>query len=187
MEGANFIESGNLVSLSEQQLVDCSKSLFGNHGCMGGIMDKGFKYAEKTPLDTEAAYPYQGFDLHGCDYKTGSGVVGVKSFYDVTPDSAQALHEAIVKQPVSVAIQANQKVFQHYTSGVITEGCGTKLDHGVLAVGYGNTADGTAYYLVKNSWGPDWGDNGYVKLGVTEGNGVCGIQMQPSAPTTKTP
>lgn len=185
MEGANQIETGTLISLSEQQLVDCSKH--GNHGCLGGLMDNAFEYAEKTPLETEAEYPYQGFDLHGCEYKSGKGVVGVKTFTDVTPSNAQALHEAIVKQPVSVAIQANKPVFQMYKGGVITSTkCGTKLDHGVLAVGYGTDADGTAYYLVKNSWGPDWGLEGYVKIGVADGDGICGIQMQPSYPETHT-
>jgi hypothetical protein len=90
MEGANFLESGNLISLSEQQLVDCSKN--GNHGCLGGLMDNGFTYAETTPLETEAEYPYQGRDLHGCEYKEGDGVVSVTTFSDVTPADADALH-----------------------------------------------------------------------------------------------
>lgn len=82
---------------------------------------------------------------------------------------------ALEHQPVSVAIEADQRAFQNYHSGVLTEGCGTKLDHGVLAVGYG-TENGTPYFLVKNSWGPTWGDKGYIKIGQ---NNVCGILSQP--------
>jgi len=185
MEGANFIATGNLVKLSEQQLVSCAKN--GNKGCMGGLMDLGFTYAETTPLETEAEYPYSGWvgQLEGCKYKSGDGVVGVTSFYDVTPNSPDQLKAALDKQPVSVAIQANTMVFQTYKSGVLTsEKCGTKLDHGVLAVGYG-TEDGQEYFLVKNSWGPTWGENGYVKIGVADGAGICGINSEPSAPVTK--
>ena len=84
---------------------------------------------------------------------------------------------------MSVAIEADQMAFQSYTSGVITSGCGQQLDHGVLAVGYG-TLNGTPYFLVKNSWGPSWGDNGYVRIGATSDN-VCGILSAASYPTEK--
>jgi C1A family cysteine protease len=86
---------------------------------------------------------------------------------------------ALVKQPVAVAIEADQASFQTYTSGVLTKNCGTQLDHGVLAVGYG-TENGVDYFLVKNSWSASWGDNGYIKIGQ---NNVCGILMAASYPT----
>lgn len=86
---------------------------------------------------------------------------------------------------MSVAVQANKGVFQHYTGGVITSSsCGTNLDHGVLAVGYGTDEAGQEYFLVKNSWGASWGVDGYLKIGVAEGAGICGINSEPSAPTT---
>merc|ERR1712127_149923 len=105
----------------------------------------------------------------------------VAGFKDVVKDSTGAnLKAALATGPVSVAIEADQSVFQTYTSGVITSSkCGTQLDHGVLAVGYG-TEDGNDYFLVKNSWGASWGDNGYVKIGAAN---VCGINAQPSFPT----
>jgi C1A family cysteine protease len=188
MEGANQIATGNLVSLSEQQLVDCSKDE-GNLGCRGGLMDDAFKYAEKTPLETEGDYPYKGYSFKGCEYKEGTGVVGVKTFVDVNPNNSGDFKAALAVGPVAVAIQANKPVFQLYKTGVITsEECGVNLDHGVLAVGYGNE-DGTEYYLVKNSWGPTWGDSGYVKLGIDSTNpaGICGIQSEPSQPVTSVP
>merc|ERR1711916_72616 len=103
---------------------------------------------------------------------------------EVSTDSEQALMSAVAQQPVSIAIEADQSSFQSYSSGVLTASCGTKLDHGVLAVGYGTDA-GTDYWKVKNSWGSSWGQEGYVMLGRGTGDskGVCGIAMQPSYPT----
>jgi len=107
--------------------------------------------------------------------------VTVKSFTDVPSRDENALKVAVAQQPVSVAIEADKSVFQLYKSGVMdSKSCGTKLDHGVLAVGYG-TQDGKDYWKVKNSWGPDWGQSGYILLG--RGDNICGISQQPSYPT----
>ncbi|CAK9041756.1 Senescence-specific cysteine protease SAG39 (Cysteine proteinase SAG39) (Protein SENESCENCE-ASSOCIATED GENE 39), partial [Durusdinium trenchii] len=153
LEGAWAIATGKLVSLSEQQLVDCSKK-FGNQGCSGGLMDNGFKYEEQAAVCTEESYPYTAKNgickASGCT--VGIPAHGVKSYVDVKVDDENALMDAVAKQPVSVAIEADQMAFQLYKSGVLTKTCGTKLDHGVLVVGYG-TEDGTDYWLVKNSWG----------------------------------
>ena len=184
MEGAHFIKTGKLVSLSEQNLVDCSTK---NNGCGGGDMDLAFQYTEKAPLESEADYPYKGrkFFHKGCEYDSSKGEVAVTSFADVAPNSSEALKAAIAKGPVSVAIEADKRAFQSYTSGVLknTAGCGTKLDHGVLAVGYG-VEDGTPYYKVKNSWGATWGEDGYIKLEIVDGKGTCGIQMAATQPQT---
>lgn len=151
MEGAWAIATGKLVSLSEQQLVDCSKK-FGNEGCSGGLMDNGFKYEEQAPVCTEDSYPYTAKNgickASGCT--VGIPAHGVKSYVDVKVDDEQSLMDAVAKQPVSVAIEADQMAFQLYKSGVLTKTCGTKLDHGVLVVGYG-TEDGTDYWLVRCS------------------------------------
>ena len=183
LEGAHFITSGNLVSLSEQQLVACSYGS-GDLGCMGGLMDNAFTYAESTALDTEAQYPYTGWlSSTTCKLST-AGTVSVKSFYDVVVNDPNQLKAAINLGPVSVAIQANQPAFQGYTGGIITANCGTNLDHGDRAVSYGDDS-GVEFYLVKNSWGPTWGEAGYVRIGIEAGAGVCGIQSgPPSQPQT---
>ena len=180
LEGAHAIKTGNLVSLSEQQLVDCS---WLNLGCNGGMMDRAFSYSKSHPLETEADYPYtaKSHGVFGCQYDKTKGVVGAQTYTDVTHGSASQLKAALNKGPVSVAIEADKTVFQMYTGGVITGGtCGTQLDHGVLAVGYG-TENGQDYFLIKNSWGASWGDQGYVKVGQ---DNVCGVLQQPSYPST---
>jgi KDEL-tailed cysteine endopeptidase len=181
MEGAWSISNGELVSLSEQQLVDCSKS-YGNHGCNGGLMDDAFQYAMDNGMCLESAYPYtaKGGDCQKCDT-----VVEISSCTDVTKNNQVDLKEAVSRGPVSIAIEADTMAFQLYTSGVLTgDACGTNLDHGVLIAGYGDES-GTEYWLVKNSWGPSWGDEGYIKIARSDSTndaGVCGIAMQASYP-----
>jgi C1A family cysteine protease len=182
MEGAHAIKTGNLVSLSEQQLVDCS-SAQGNNGCNGGLMDNAFQYViSNGGITKEAEYPYTARDgTCGIQGKDGTTI---SSFSDVTPQSVKSLYDAIAMGPVSVAIEADQEVFQYYSGGVINDdSCGTQLDHGVLAVGY-NSAASVPYYIVKNSWGAKWGDNGYVYIASTEDGtpGICGILSEPSYP-----
>ena len=189
LEGAFFNSAGNLQSFSEQQLVDCDNLKNGghDHGCNGGLMDNAFEWIAKNGgLCLESAYPYVSGTTQkpnaNCA-KTCSVVKGstVTDFVDVTPSSDLAMVSAIAQQPVSIAIEADQREFQLYKSGVFTGECGTNLDHGVLVVGYGSD-----YYLVKNSWGVTWGDQGYIKLGrgsqYNNGQGQCGILLQGSYP-----
>lgn len=182
MEGAWYAKTGKLVSLSEQQLVDCSKK-YGNLGCKGGLMDNAFLYAIDNGMCAEEEYSYKAV---GGSCSSCSKVVSVSSCADVQPNNQIALKEAVgLKGPVSIAIEADTRIFQMYSSGVITgSSCGNNLDHGVLIVGYG-VENGIKYWLVKNSWGSSWGDAGYVKIERSESNsdpGVCGIAMQPSFP-----
>lgn len=184
VESAWFLANGTLPELSEQQLVDCSTAE-GNQGCNGGLMDYGFEYIIKNKgITTEAAYPYTATGPNTC-VAAGKPVAATLSGYkDVAVNSETALETAIVQQPVSVAVEADQSVFQFYSGGVMDSACGTQLDHGVLAVGYG-TEGGKEYYKVKNSWGADWGAKGYILLGrgaKFNPSGQCGIQMAASYP-----
>jgi len=192
LESNYNIQKGQLNDLSEQQLVDCAGS-YGNKGCSGGLMDNAFKYVKSAGgLCGEKAYPYTAKNgscrATSCGAKTNLN----KGHTDVQPGSESALMSAVAKGPVSIAIQANQTTFQLYKSGVMTDNCGAQIDHGVVAVGFG-TQNGTDYWKVRNSWGAQWGANGYILLGrgmqVNCGfgkrncKGQCGILSVPSYPT----
>lgn len=180
MEGAHFIKTTGLVKLSEQQCVDCVE----DEGCNGGWQEDCFSYAEGDNMNTEKDYPYTGF-TDSC-WSKYQGPVKVQNFTMVPNLSSAQLKAAIAKQPVSVTIDAGLYPFQHYFGGIITDpSCGTALDHAVLAIGYGKDADsGTEYYIVKNSWGADWGESGYVRIGIADGKGICGIQQHSLYPDT---
>lgn len=186
LEGIYKIKYGNLVSFSEQELVDCDKR-GGDLGCNGGLMDNAFTWIKNNGgLCTESAYPYTSgstgkrgdCQMSSCTSVSGSAI---KSFTDVTANSESDLENAVAQQPVSVAIDAGGMAFQTYKSGVFTGTCGTSLNHGVLAAGYG-TQDGKNYWRVKNSWGTGWGENGYILLekNISDPKGKCGIAMQAS-------
>lgn len=187
MEGAWSIAKGSLVSLSEQELVDCAGLKYGSMGCNGGQMDGAFKYAIDNGMCTESAYPYtSGVTKTAGTCHSCSAVDHFSSCSDVKPNDQISLKAAVAQQPVSIAIEADTKYFQSYSSGVLTSSsCGTNLDHGVLIVGYG-VENGIKYWLVKNSWSTSWGDQGYVKIARSDSTndaGICGIGMQPSFPS----
>lgn len=185
LEGAWQIATSKLVSLSEQQLVDCSKG--DNQGCKGGSMDAAFAFLQNVSTCTEDSYPYTAKDgtcaQDSCTVGIPKG--GVTGFKDVEAKSLEALMEAVAQGPVAVAIEADQQAFTLYQGGVLTQTCGNKLDHGVLVVGYG-TDDGVDYWKVKNSWGASWGEEGYLRITrAIPGDGECGIQDQPTYPVVQ--
>jgi C1A family cysteine protease len=191
LEGIYQISTGKLVPFSEQQLVDCDNLKNGgrDHGCNGGLMDNAFTWISKNGgLCSEDEYPYISGNGQTTACQKSCSIVPkskIASFVDVDKTD-QALMQALSQQPVSIAIEADQRDFQLYNSGVFTGTCGTNLDHGVLVVGYGSE-DGSDYYLVKNSWGTSWGESGYIKLGrgpqYNNGQGQCGILLEASYPT----
>lgn len=182
VEGAYYIATKHLISLSEQQLVSCDKI---DNGCEGGLMDNGFKFAETYGICKEEDYPYISgsgisFQCHG-EHGNCTAVVKVTNYTDVPEKDEDALQVAVASQPVSVAVEADRSAFQLYKSGIMASPfCGTKLDHGVLIVGYGAGLLGEKYWKVKNSWGATWGEEGFIRLG--RGNNVCGISQQASFP-----
>ena len=184
-EGVTKLSTGQLISLSEQQLVDCDTN-GEDQGCSGGLMDDAFQFIiDNGGLTTEAKYPYKATDNTCNSKKSGSHAAKISGYEDVPANSESSLLKAVANQPVSVAIDASGSDFQFYSSGVFTGKCGTDLDHGVTAVGYGTTSDGTKYWLVKNSWGVSWGAKGYIMMqrDVDAAEGLCGIAMQASYPT----
>jgi len=200
LEGQWEIATGSLQSISEQQLVDCSKN-GGNAGCNGGLMDNSFEWYQTKAAATEGSYPYTGRDgsCKSSGWTTAVPEGGVTGHKDISNENA--LLDAVTNVgPISVAIEADQSSFQGYSGGVLTGNCGTNLDHGVLAVGFG-TESGTDYWKVKNSWGASWGMNGYIliergdnKCGIADGppsypvvNGAPVPPTPPPAPTPPTP
>ncbi|EDO45852.1 predicted protein [Nematostella vectensis] len=182
LEGQHFRKTGKLVSLSEQNLVDCSGK-YGNNGCEGGLMDNAFQYIkENGGIDTEKSYPYLAKD-GVCHYNKSA--IGAKDtgFVDIPTGDENALQQALASVgPISIAIDASQSTFHFYHQGVYDDpDCSsTRLDHGVLAVGYG-TDDGKDYWLVKNSWGPSWGEEGYIKIARND-HDKCGVASKASYP-----
>ena len=174
VEGAYQIATGELRSLSEQQLVDCSKD-GDNNGCSGGLMDDAFQYIiDNNGIDTDDDYTYTGSDAECWTNATARVGATIDDFADVATNDEDQLAAAVMTTPISIAIEADQPCFQNYKSGILDDvACGTDLDHGVLIVGLTKDA-----YIVKNSWATSWGDNGYLQI--ARGSNVCGISMQVS-------
>ncbi|KAK7291579.1 hypothetical protein RIF29_06840 [Crotalaria pallida] len=183
VEGINQIKTHKLVSLSEQELIDCDTGV--NEGCNGGLMEYAFEFIkQKGGITTEANYPYKAAD-GTCDAsKEKEKAVSIDGHENVPENNEAALLKAAANQPISVAIDAGGYDFQFYSEGVFTGECGTDLDHGVAIVGYGATLDGTKYWIVKNSWGARWGEHGYIRMqrGISKKQGLCGIAMEASYP-----
>ena len=181
MEGAHQIATGKLLSLSEQELVDCDHN--GSMGCNGGSMEGAFQWYQTNKSELEDQYKYTGRN-GTCMESSYSGQFNSTGYKVITANSSSALMASIATGPTSIAIEADKMVFQMYTGGILNSSkCGTNLDHGVLAVGYGSE-NGQNYYIVKNSWGTSWGDQGYLKIANNgDGPGICGIQMAAVRPT----
>jgi cathepsin L len=180
------ISFGELFDLSEEFLVDCATGIgYFNMGCNGGQPDSAFKYMINNGQCSEASYPYEAGTTKtaGSCQKCSIEPVQFSGCYDVAPKDQVSLMAAVSKQPVVIAIEADTRYFQSYSSGILDSAtCGTTLDHAVEIVGYG-TENGVDYWNVRNSWGSSWGENGYVRIKKTSSTndiGVCGVAAEPS-------
>lgn len=176
------IAKGQLLDLSEQYLVDCAKGVgYFNLGCNGGQPDSALKFMINNGQCYENSYPYTAKD--GTCQKCSSAGVKFSGCYDVTPNDQLALKNAVSKQPVVIAIEADTRYFQSYSSGILTDvKCGTNLDHAVEIVGYG-TDNGINYWKVRNSWSTTWGEEGYFRIARSDSTndiGICGVAAEPS-------
>eukprot|EP00079_Xenopus_tropicalis_P038192 XP_017951963.1 PREDICTED: cathepsin S-like [Xenopus tropicalis] len=174
-------KTGSLVTFSPQELVDCSESE-GNKGCDGGYLNASFRYMKKNGIMEDSAYEYTE-KKEPCKKKKPSNTGVVKQFYRLHAGNETALKKAVgIDGPVSVVIDSSCPGFRMYNSGVYYDPyCTTKLYHSVLVVGYG-TENRSDYWLVKNSWGVDWGEQGYVKMARNRNN-HCGIASYAYYPT----
>nr|AND80742.1 silicatein alpha [Mycale phyllophila] len=184
MEGANALATGKLTVLSEQNIIDCSVP-FGNHGCKGGNMDSAFDYViTNEGLDVSDAYPFQG-KQQSCVYSDKYTGVKISGMVRIQEGSESHLLGAVANVgPVSVAIDGSSNAFRFYDSGVYDSSrCSSStLNHAMVVTGYGTTSDGKDYWLVKNSFGEKWGEDGYVRM-VRGKYNQCGIASDASYPT----
>ncbi|CAA7037456.1 unnamed protein product [Microthlaspi erraticum] len=183
IESLNKIVTGELVRLSEQELVDCNTD---NYGCEGrGFMDKAFQFViNNNGLTPQNDYPYTGYPGF-CSRNMNSlnKPVTIDNYVDLPQNDEASLQQAVAHLPVSVGIDKKSQEFQLYKSGIFTGPCGTALDHAVLIIGYGSE-NGQDYWIVKNSWGTSWGDAGFAKMArnIADPAGICGITMVASYP-----
>jgi len=190
VEGAHAIKTGNLRNLSVEQLVECTWS-YGNYGCGGGSPNIAFKYlVDAGGLETKEDYPYtagEGVDTDRCKFDKDSIYATISSFVEINSGDEAALKQAVATVgPVSVAIDASHESFLFYWHGIYYEPNCTTTDpeHGMLVVGYGsedNLLVKNDYWIVKNSWGLDWGEQGYIRMARNRDNN-CGIATQASYP-----
>ncbi|XP_015611257.1 thiol protease SEN102 [Oryza sativa Japonica Group] len=198
VEGINAIMTGNLLTLSEQQVLDCS----GAGDCSGGYTSYAFDYAVSNgitldqcfspPTTGENYFYYPAYEAvqEPCRFDPNKApIVKIDSYSFVDPNDEEALKQAVYSQgPVSVLIEASYE-FMIYQGGVFSGPCGTELNHAVLVVGYDETEDGTPYWIVKNSWGAGWGESGYIRMirNIPAPEGICGIAMYPIYPIKSCP
>lgn len=191
IESAFAIKHGRSINLSTQQCIDCATDSL---GCRGGWHADCMSYAMHASLLEATNYAYQEFtgpcqalqqDQTRDDFASrivhakarDEAQVRVSQITVVPKHSVLQLMAAIAKQPVAVTVSSRSDAFMQYAGGIITdESCGTDVDHAALAVGYGSE-NGIDYFIVQNSWGADWGEHGYVRIGAVEGVGICGIQQ----------
>lgn len=187
VESAVKLDGGDLVPLSEQEVIDCVRT-DGSKGCHGGYVNEAFDFIAAKGACSQDSYPYTGSDEAHCT--ACPKAASIAGFERVAANDEAALMVAVARQPVSVLIEGSGRNFQHYSSGVFTGACGTSIDHAIVAVGYGGSSDVETdnFWIMRNSWSTDWGEEGYVRMsrsGGSGGAGLCGLAMFPTYPIVR--
>nr|XP_046248667.1 procathepsin L [Scatophagus argus] len=175
IEGQIYKKTGQLISLSEQNLVDCSKS-YGTYGCSGAWMANAYDYVISNGLQSTSTYPYTSADTQPCYYDSRLAVAHIRDYRFIPKGDEQALADAVATiGPITVTIDADHSSFLFYSSGIYNEpNCNpNNLSHAVLLVGYGSEG-GQDYWIIKNSWGTSWGEGGYMRI-IRDGRNACGL------------
>lgn len=186
IEGAYWKLTNQSTAFSVQQIVDCADGSYQNQGCGGGLPDWVFDYVWDNGLETNASYPYTGHNGY-CGDEPSEYAVTLTHYYDVTHENPDQLKGAVNQVgPISIGVGAGNYAWFNYNGGIVDDAivCKPNLDHAVLLVGYG-TENGKDYWIVKNSWGSDWGENGFIRILISSGFGVCGVNMTPLFPVVK--
>jgi len=188
IESAWIIAGGARISMSEQQILDCDR----NVGCKGGSALFALAYESGVDVCSQKSYPYkakEGSCKSGCTVAMPAGsIIGVRRLNLSGTATASQMMSAIQQQPVSVSVSGGQESFKLYKSGVLSSGCGGALNHATVVVGYGNlvyqnslgVSISEGYWLVKNSWGKTWGQDGYIMI--SQSGNTCGILSAPVYP-----
>jgi KDEL-tailed cysteine endopeptidase len=181
VEGARVAQGLlDLENLSSQEVLDCVSGT-GDHGCAGGIVEDAYTFVEKNGLTSDIVYPYTGVNQTCITSLVAKNITYINDFYDVIVNDPSRLMIAVAYTPTVAVVESKNYVWQFYYSGVVNNYCGINVSHYVLVVGYDSTAP-IPYFTAKNSWGGDWGESGYIRIGMQGGQGVCGIQISPSYP-----
>ncbi|GAB2231366.1 hypothetical protein Droror1_Dr00010372 [Drosera rotundifolia] len=186
VESLTWFYTRKLYDLSEQQLVDCDRNgpTFPDNGCNGGYAAGAYDWIIRNGgVANESAYPYAGSELGRC--YNGRPAVTIKTFLWVANNNETVMQRAVAYQPIAINLESKSFGFRFYSGGVFTGPCGTKTDHVVAAVGYGTTSQGDPYWLIKNSWGTKWGEDGYMRIlrNVADPRGLCGLATYPVFPS----
>nr|AHX59270.1 procerain B [Calotropis procera] len=171
------IKEDRMIALSEQELLDCERT---SYGCKGGYYTDAFAYVAKKGLTSREKYPYI-FQQGQCYQK--EKVVKISGYRRIPKNDEKKLQSVVAQQVVSVGVKSKSRDFQHYRSGVFSGACGPRVDHAVNIVGYGSEG-GVNYWIVRNSWGTNWGENGYMRIprNSNQSGGYCGIAVQAAYP-----
>ncbi|OMJ82266.1 hypothetical protein SteCoe_17045 [Stentor coeruleus] len=179
IEGARVAQGLlDLENLSVQEILDCATA---GQACGGGLVEDAYSFVVNNGLVSDIVYPYTGKNQTCFTNLVSKNITTITGYYDVISNDPTWLINAVSTTPTISIVESNNYVWQFYYSGIVNNYCGYDVSHYVLVVGYNNT-EPNPYFIVKNSWGGDWGESGYIRIGIQGGTGICGIQVSSSYP-----